>query len=109
MEGQLDIEIRARLLDVIGGSLTIEDFEDWFVGVTWDVDSDLVADVNLLLVERDHLTSDQVRNEILDLVRTIHMGVERFSTSLTSSVTSLPPANVGGSVTYHVDLVHAGT
>jgi hypothetical protein len=68
----MDTEIRDRVLDVLDGSISIDAFEEWFVGATWDHRSRLAAEVDRLLIERDLVTDEQLRHELADLVATVY-------------------------------------
>lgn len=50
-----DLEIRARLSSYLAGKVTLDQFEDWFVAATWDVEQSggggekLAAEVRTML------------------------------------------------------------
>lgn len=61
----IDAEILEQLNRVEEGHLTIVQFEDWFVGRTWDERSRLVAELDHTLAEKSLLTEEQLVSELL--------------------------------------------
>ncbi len=69
--------VRQRLLAVSRNQLSLEEFEKWLAGNSWNMHSDsspnaidLVSSIHLLLSERDDrvLNESQLRNELLSLL-----------------------------------------
>ena len=65
----IDVEILEQLNRVEDGHLTIDKFEEWFVGRTWDERSKLVAELDLTLAEKSLLTEEQLISELLSYAR----------------------------------------
>jgi hypothetical protein len=66
-----DEDIRGRVLDLLAGDRSFDEFEDWFVGETWDERSALVAQIDHLLAERSLLSRADLLNELRSLVSTV--------------------------------------
>lgn len=82
---QLDREVLEKLYDVLLDGASIDDFEDWFVGETWDVRTTLVAEVTHLLVDRQVMDDDEVKDEIRAIVSTIVINDEPVRTESSST------------------------
>ena len=65
----IDAEILEQLNRVEEGHLTILQFEDWFVGRTWDERSRLVAELDHTLAEKSLLTEEQLISELLSYAK----------------------------------------
>src|SRR5680860_790184 len=104
----IDSEVRRRLLDVAEDLSGLDDFVDWFVGATWDVQTELIADVNLLLAERKLLDQADLREAMLALVRTVHIGdnagIHYSSSGAVVALTRLDLTDPPVTVTQHVHL-----
>ncbi len=61
----IDSEILEQLKLVAEGNLTIADFEDWHVGRTWGENSELITEIDFILVEKSLLTEEQLRSALL--------------------------------------------
>lgn len=61
----IDSEILEQLKLVAEENLTIADFEDWHVGRTWGESSELITEIDFILVEKSLLTEEQLRSELL--------------------------------------------
>ena len=61
----IDAEILGQLKLVAEGHLTIAEFEEWHVGRTWGESSELIAEIDFILVEKSLFTEEQLRSELL--------------------------------------------
>ena len=70
--------IREHLNGYLSGSLTLNEFQDWFIAATWNIEStapttavELARDIGLVLAEATsgYLTRDELRS---DLARLAH-------------------------------------
>lgn len=75
----LDVDIRRSLSRFIVGEISIEEFEDWFVAATWEVEKsgninaiDLAREVDLRLAEfsNGHWSVDELRRKFRPFVET---------------------------------------
>ena len=74
MQHPLDRAVREHLAEYLSGRATLEEFGDWFVPATWDVDrmgdqelKDLTYEIILRLAE--HSNGDCTETEMKDLLR----------------------------------------
>ena len=65
----IDAEILEQLDRVEEGHLTIAQFEEWFVGRTWNERSRLVAELDHTLAEKTLLTEEQLVSELLSYAK----------------------------------------
>lgn len=70
-EATIDLEVRRHVDQLLRRVLTIDGFEEWFVGATWDNRTDLVKDVDLLLAERHVRLEEDVVGQLADLAATV--------------------------------------
>jgi hypothetical protein len=92
----LDEEVRARLLEILDGRLTLAAFEEWFVARTWEDRTDLVAAVDHLLAEKDLLDVPTLTDEIRRLAATIRAGhAPEHETRSSSESVHAPPITIG--------------
>jgi hypothetical protein len=77
MTSGIDLEIRDRLARYLNGDISLHDFEEWFVPVSWSVEQthsakaiELAAEVELRLAEfsNDHWTEAELRSKLQPLV-----------------------------------------
>jgi len=77
MTNAIDLEIRNWLARSLNGDISLHDFEDWFVPVSWDIEqthnsraNELAGEVELRLAEytNDDWTEDELRSELQPLV-----------------------------------------
>ena len=61
----IDAEILDQLKQLENGLLTVFEFEDWHVGRTWGESSELITEIDFILVEKSLLTEEQLRSELL--------------------------------------------
>ena len=61
----IDTEIIEQLKLLENGQLTVFEFEEWHVGRTWGESSDLINEIDFILVEKSLLTEEQLRGELL--------------------------------------------
>ena len=61
----IDAEILDQLKLVAEGYLTIAEFEEWHIGWTWGESSELITEIDFILVEKSLLTEGQLRSELL--------------------------------------------
>ena len=105
MNTPLELAVRERLVDYLTDETTLDEFKDWLVGATWDVDDlgdpgmmDLVYSIKLLLAEHSsgHRSDEDLRAELLPLVdryqtTVILMGADSETVVQTrSAVTAFP-------------------
>jgi hypothetical protein len=71
MAPPVDLEIRGRLADYLGGKATRQDFQQWLMPQAWNVEkrvdsatANLVRELELLLAEADH--GDWTEAELLE-------------------------------------------
>jgi hypothetical protein len=73
MRASLEHAIRERLAEYLEGERQLDEFKDWLVGATWDVEQskepaaiDLTYEIKLLLAEHSggYLTEDELRAEL---------------------------------------------
>lgn len=86
MQSSLELAIRERLAAYLDGEMSLDDFKDWLVGATWDVEQsgepaaiDLAYDVKLLLAE--HSSEGFPETELRTLLRLLHRTVGVSATS----------------------------
>ena len=104
----LDAEVRVRAYALLAGESTAEEFEDWFVGATWDDRTDLVASVDHLLAERGVLGVSELQRELRRIVSTVWIGRRAdFIASLSNSRVSTEAMSFGGDVTIRRHLAFA--
>ena len=65
----IDAEILDQLKQLENGRLTVFEFEDWHVGRTWGENSELITEIDFILVEKSLLTEEQLRSELLSYAR----------------------------------------
>lgn len=90
----LEQEIRTRLAAYLDGGLSLEDFDHWFAGATWDVRhsdpaaAELVYEVELLVAEftSGHRFESELRDELRRVLQNyrIQLGPPPQRTSATS-------------------------
>jgi hypothetical protein len=108
--GTLDDEIRERVAACLGGEITIEALEDWFVGRSWDDRTMLVVQLDHLLAERDATDEQEFLVELRALASTVRIGAVSQVSSGTSAMTLRPrPVITTGSETITRRLEFAGT
>ena len=61
----IDAEILDQLKLVAEGHLAIAEFEEWHIGRTWGESSELITEIDFILVEKSLLTEEQLRSELL--------------------------------------------
>jgi hypothetical protein len=104
-----DEDIRGRVLDLLTGDRSFDEFEAWFVGETWDERTALVAQIDHLLAERSLLSRDEILNELRSLVSTVTIREHEsgISTGGSANTLNLGPQRLGGSqtITRHLEFV----
>lgn len=105
----IDREVREHVYEVLqGGSL--EEFEEWFVGRTWDERSPLVARIDHLLAEKALLTETALRDELSAVVSTIrYSDSDTLVVTASTAVTRSAERRLGGNQTITRRLEYAGT
>jgi len=105
MNLSLDNEIREKLADYLVGKISLEEFEDWFVSASWNIDQsknqvaiNMVYEIELWLSEYyNHFRSEDalkallrplVENYIIELSSGKH-----FSSSAQVSLCWIPPVS----------------
>lgn len=87
MSTSLEQAIHERLADYLAGVRRLDDFKDWLVGATWNVEQsqepaaiDLTYEIKLLLAEHSggYLTEDELRTELALAARS-NMALARTS------------------------------
>jgi hypothetical protein len=77
MTAPIDLEIRDWLGRYLNGDISLHEFEDWFVPVSWRIEQthnakaiELAGEVELRLAEytNDDVTEDELRSELQPLV-----------------------------------------
>ena len=61
----IDVEILEQLKLLENGQLTVFEFEEWHVGRTWSESSDLINEIDFILVEKSLLSEEQLISELL--------------------------------------------
>lgn len=74
MTEDIDVAVRQEAWRVVHDDLPVNEFEEWFAGITWDHRSALVADVELLLAERDDRPGTEFRELLIGIVSMVRMG-----------------------------------
>ncbi len=67
----IDAEILEQLNQVDEGHLAIDEFEEWFVGRTWNDRTRLAAALDHTLAEKSLLTEEQLIAELLYYAREV--------------------------------------
>ncbi|MGP8245337.1 MAG: hypothetical protein ACLQVN_12570 [Bryobacteraceae bacterium] len=78
MPSELELAIQQHLMQYLGGRMTLTDFEDWFLPVFWDVDSEdeqtreMAGTVHILISEfsRGDRTVDGLQRGLAETIRT---------------------------------------
>ena len=65
----IDAEILDQLKQLENGRLTVFEFEDWHVGRTWGESSELITEIDFILVEKSLLTEEQLISELLSYAK----------------------------------------
>ncbi|MGH2557645.1 MAG: hypothetical protein ACRDJH_01165 [Thermomicrobiales bacterium] len=88
MRSSLERAIRERLAEYLDGERQLDDFKDWLVGATWNVEQskepaavDLTYEIKLLLAEHSggYLTENELRTEFA-LVAKLNQALARTGT-----------------------------
>lgn len=107
---KLDNEVRSRLYGVIEGANSVEDFEAWFVGRTWDERTPLIVRLDHLLAERSLLEDHVFAEELRAIATTIaYTEVRLVATSAATDTLRPDTIHVGGNETIRGRLEVAGT
>lgn len=61
----IDAEIIGQLKLLENGQLSIDEFEEWHVGRTWNEWSELITEIDHTLAEKTLLTEEQLISELL--------------------------------------------
>jgi hypothetical protein len=75
----LDAQIRSQIAGYIEGAISLDTFQKWFIPIAWEIEQsgvsidevDLVNNIELMLAEytSEHLTEDELRDELCPLLR----------------------------------------
>jgi hypothetical protein len=85
------VELRNQLIRFLNDELSLEDFEDWFVQNSWNVHKipDLVlqrlvyaVELRLAEMSSEHLSEDEFRRELADLVKVYSMNISQEPSSV---------------------------
>lgn len=92
----LDLEIRSRLADYLGGKVGLQDFRQWLLPQAWNIErradsatASLVREIELLLAETDH--GDWTEAELIEKLSpfvtayTFRIGEPIVATSITET------------------------
>jgi len=103
----LDLEIRSRLADYLGGKAPLQDFRQWLVPEAWNVEkrvdsatASLIREIDLLLAEADH--GDWTEAELLEKLRpfvtayTFRIGEPIVTTSSITEIQQIPQHSPSG-------------
>jgi hypothetical protein len=69
-------DLRQHLTEYLDGDASLDDFKDWLVGATWDIDEtgdaaaiELTYDIKLALAEHSggHISENELRTELRPL------------------------------------------
>lgn len=80
MESSVDTAIREALRRYVGGKITIDEFQDWFVPQSWNIHQradpstvDLAYEIDLRLAEYSNgdRTEDELKRILRPLIRTV--------------------------------------
>jgi len=82
------LQIRSRIADWLDGKISLSEFEDWFVPVTWDIHKgndpeaeELTDEIELSLsgYSGEYLSLDQLKDKLRELVPVAHpVGQRQF-------------------------------
>lgn len=84
MEVRRDLEIRARLAEYLAGQISLDQFQQWFVPATWDIESagdsaasDVAHEVQLRLAEfsDDHWTEQELHRRLSPLIQSYSVSI----------------------------------
>lgn len=106
----LDNEVRNRLYEIIEGASSVEEFEAWFVGRTWDERTPFIASIDHLLAERSLLDDSHFAEELRTIATTIaYTDIRLVTTSAITETLRPDTIHVGGTETIRRRLEVAGT
>ena len=97
------MEIREKLAEFLAGRISLDDFKEWFIPATWDIEQsrdslvyELVAEIHLKLGEfsNDHWTEDELRRLLRPLLESYSVTISFGSQSYTSILTYHSTASV---------------
>jgi len=71
------------VVQVLEGDLSIDAFEEWLVEHTWDDRTDLVADIDLVLAEKEHLDAAGITEGLRRAISTIWMEAQPTAPGVT--------------------------
>lgn len=72
-----ELALRQHLTDYLDAVVPLDEFQDWLVGATWDIDEtgdhaaiELTYDIKLALAEHSggHISEDELRSELRPLL-----------------------------------------
>lgn len=111
MMADIDEAIRRRVYDLVLGALSLESFEEWFVGETWDDRTPLIVQIDHVLAEKPVLSDDELLEELKELIVTIEYRdfMPAFETGSTARTVTLDRLRSGGNETIRHRLEFAGT
>ncbi len=115
MEFRLDVEIRERLAGYLAKQISLDEFKEWFIPATWEVEEtgdrlsyDLSNEIHLRLAEfsNGHWTDDELRRIFSPLMETYSVNISFGSAmaldpilySTSSETYQHPGADIGFSV-----------
>jgi hypothetical protein len=88
---EIDNQVREHVIDHLLGQATLEKFEEWFVGATWDAESELVGAIELLFAEKSNLSDEEICKQLMDAVKTIQVGTtSSFQTGTANATVEYP-------------------
>jgi hypothetical protein len=79
---QFDQDLRGRIFDFLGGALTLQELVAWFSGASWDSRTELAADLDFLLAEREAISEEEFHERLRVAASTVEI------TTVVASVTT---------------------
>jgi len=107
---EFDSDLRSRIFDLLTGDLTLDELVEWFAGESWDARTDLAADLDLLLAEREAISEAEFHERLRMAASTVEISLApvlvRTATGDETLTVRLRPM---GTETIRGSLVFAGT
>lgn len=92
----LDEQIRDRVHEVVRGTLSVDDFELWFVGEAWEAEGGgLVADVTHLMTDKDLFDRDELVERLWAVAATVRTGEPVYATGAAAVTIAMEPMTTG--------------
>jgi hypothetical protein len=102
----LDTQIRSQIAKYIEGAITLDTFQKWFIPIAWEIEQpevsidtvDLVNKIELVLAEytSEHVTEDELRDELRLFVRRRQVASASTGTTQSYSYSTPTPSGLSG-------------